>query len=374
MEKSIIEFIRKKDFIYVKELGQGACGRTVLLHDDIIEEQFVCKKYQPLYEEDRKLLFKNFVQEIKLLHLVYHLNVVRVFGYYIYPEQYTGYILMEFIDGYDIEEYLREHPEDINEIFLQAVDGFKYLESNNILHRDIRNQNILVKEDGTVKIIDFGFGKQVVYDTDFDKSISLNWWCVPPDEFSNRVYDFKTEIYFAGKLFEKIITENSIEHFKYLDTLNQMCQRNPSRRTQSFFDVNKVIQQNRFFEIEFEYDEKKNYRSFSDNLFQCITKIEHGSKYFDNIEKIQSQIEILYKKCMLEENVPDNTKLIGIFINGTYYYKKQIEFPVYIIKDIINLLRSCSMEKKNIILSNLHTKLDSVQRYEKTVIDDDIPF
>lgn len=100
MEKSIIEFIRKKDFIYVKELCQGACGRTVLLHDDIIEEQFVCKKYQPLYEEDRKLLFKNFVQEIKLLHLVYHLNVVRVFGYYyIYPEQYTGYILMEFIDG-----------------------------------------------------------------------------------------------------------------------------------------------------------------------------------------------------------------------------------------------------------------------------------
>lgn len=374
MENSIIEFIRKKDFVFVEELGQGACGKTVLLRDDIIEEQFVCKKYSPLFEENGELLFRNFIQEIKLLHLVYHLNVVRVFSYYIYPEHHTGYILMEFVDGYDIEEYLRKYPENINEVFFQTIEGFKHLESNNILHRDIRPQNILVREDGIVKIIDFGFGKQVLYESDFDKSISLNWWCTPPEEFSSHMYDFKTEIYFIGKLFEKLITEYGIAHFKYLDTLDQMCQRNPNSRTQTFFDVNKEIQKNKFTEIEFEYDELKSYRAFSDYMFQSISKIEHGTKYFDNIEKIQSQIENLYKKCMLEENLPDNTTLTRYFINGTYYYNNKLEFPVPIIKKFIDLLRSCSMEKKNIILSNLHTKLDSIPRYEKTVFDDDIPF
>ena len=374
MENNIIEFIRKKDFEFVKELGQGACGKTVLLHDDIIEENFVCKKYSPVFEQDKESLFWKFVQEIKLLHLVYHLNVVRVFSYYIYPEHHTGYILMEFIDGYDIEEYLAKYPENINEIFLQTIEGFKHLESNNILHRDIRPQNILVREDGTVKIIDFGFGKQVLFEANFDKSISLNWWCVPPDEFTNHVYDFKTEIYFIGKLFEKLITEQGIEQFQYKNALNQMCHKNPNNRTQTFFDVNKEIQKNRFYEIDFEYDELQAYRAFSDHLFQIISKVERGTKYFDNMERLQSQIEALYKRCMLEENLPDNTTLIRCFINGTYYYNKHFNFSISIIKNFINLLRSCSIEKKNIILSNIHTKLDSILRYEETVPEDDIPF
>ncbi|MFA6164213.1 MAG: hypothetical protein WC685_12380 [Methylobacter sp.] len=84
MSKKIIEFLRKKDFKLVEELGQGACGKTVLLYDDIIKERFVCKKYAPFYEHHKELLFNNFVQEIKLLHLINHKNVVRVFNYYIY--------------------------------------------------------------------------------------------------------------------------------------------------------------------------------------------------------------------------------------------------------------------------------------------------
>jgi len=78
----IVKFIRSKDFILVKSLGQGACGKTVLLKDDIITEYFVCKKYSPYHSKHKEQLFKNFVQEIKLLHLIYHENIVRVFNYY----------------------------------------------------------------------------------------------------------------------------------------------------------------------------------------------------------------------------------------------------------------------------------------------------
>ncbi len=210
---------------------------------------------------------------------------------------------------------------------------------------------------------------------DFDKSISLNWWCVTPEEFNNRTYDFKTEIYFIGKLFEKIITEYGIEHFQYLDTLNQMCHRNPESRIQTFFDVNKVVQKKKFYDIEFDYNELRYYRSFSDHLFRLVSKLEHGTKYFDDIDKIQSRIETLYKRCMLEESLSDNTNLIHCFINGAYYYKRNFDFPVSVLKNFIDLLRSCSTEKKNIILGNLYTKLDSITRYEKTIIDDDdIPF
>jgi serine/threonine-protein kinase len=77
----IVRFLRNRDYKLIKELGQGACGKTVLLVDDQIDQYFVCKKYSPYEESEREILFKNFVREIKLLHLLQHDNLVRVFNY-----------------------------------------------------------------------------------------------------------------------------------------------------------------------------------------------------------------------------------------------------------------------------------------------------
>jgi eukaryotic-like serine/threonine-protein kinase len=298
MTKKLIEFLRKKDFELINELGQGACGKTVLLYDEIIRENFVCKKYAPFHEEHKELLFDNFVQEIKLLHLINHKNIVRVFNYYLYPEQKAGYILMEYIQGTDIESYIGKSPENINEIFLQAIDGFTYLEEQNILHRDIRPMNLMVANDGFLKIIDFGFGKKIFERSDFDKSISLNWWCEPPKEFSEGKYDFTTEVYFVGKLFEKIIIEKELKHFKYVGALNSMCMTNPTKRVLSFFEVKKGIENEKFSEIEFDESELSSYRLFSGELYRIVSRIEQGTKYFEDSDKVQAKLEELYKKVM----------------------------------------------------------------------------
>jgi eukaryotic-like serine/threonine-protein kinase len=47
MESNIVHFLRTRDYLFVKELGRGACGRTVLLKDDVLDQFFVCKKYSP---------------------------------------------------------------------------------------------------------------------------------------------------------------------------------------------------------------------------------------------------------------------------------------------------------------------------------------
>jgi serine/threonine protein kinase len=107
----IVEFLRKRDYRLVKVLGQGACGRTVLLHDDVLNEYFVCKKYRPYSEAERQALYSNFVNEIRLLLKANHRNVVRVFHYYLYPDQFSGFIVMEYVEGVDIGEYLRSNPE-----------------------------------------------------------------------------------------------------------------------------------------------------------------------------------------------------------------------------------------------------------------------
>jgi serine/threonine-protein kinase len=99
---------------------------------------------------------------------------------------------MDYIEGDNIENYLLWSPEEINNIFSQTIDAFSYLESFNILHRDIRPKNILITKEKIVKIIDFGFGKQIMNPKDFNKSISLNWLYDTPDDFNQAIYDFKT--------------------------------------------------------------------------------------------------------------------------------------------------------------------------------------
>ena len=370
----VVVFLRRRDYRVVRELGQGACGKTVLLYDQQIDEHFVCKKYAPYSDDHRQELFDGFVREVKILHKVLHPNVVRVYNYYLYPEQFSGYLLMEYVGGSDIEDYLAGNPEQANDIFLQAVQGFGYLERFGVLHRDIRSSNLMVRSDGVLKIIDLGFGKKIDRSADFDKSITLNWWCEPPLEFQTERYDFKTEVYFLGKLFQRIIQENQIAHFKYLDTLSTMCQRDPSRRISGFTTVEQTIRSDQFFELDFSEEDLAAYRRFSDALCYHITKIENDAKYTTDISKLQAQLTDVYRTVQLEETVPDSAVILRCFVKGMYYYRKN-GLEVDTVRDFLMLLRSTLDERANIILANLHTKLDSLPRYSPVVLtDDDVPF
>lgn len=372
----VIEFVRKRDYVFVKEMGQGACGKTVLLRDDLIDECFVCKKYSPIYEEHKEELFSNFIREIKLLHGVYHENVVRVFNYHLFPEKKTGFILMEHINGEELDKFIAQVPDSLEDIFLQAINGFCHLEARNILHRDIRPGNLMVTSDQTLKIIDFGFGKHIAASTDFDKSISLNWWCDTPQEFSSDQYDFSTEVYFIGKLFEKALKDLSISAFKYKAVLRRMCEYSPASRYAKFSDIQRDILSEKFQEIEFWGNERSYYRRFADEMTSHIPQIQNGARYVDDPEKIISQLTAAYHKTMLEENMPDCAPVLTAFIDGAFRYLKK-EFSVSALKGFIELLKTSNKEKQRIILANLQSRLDAVKRYEPPKVgdfDDDIPF
>jgi serine/threonine-protein kinase len=370
----VVRFLRKREYTLVRELGQGACGKTVLLHDPQIDEDMVCKKYSPFSETHSQELFAGFVREIKLLHKIHHQNVVRVFNYYLYPDELTGYILMEFINGTELDDYLKLQPEQTNEVFMQTIRGFSYLQEMGILHRDIRPGNVMVSQLGIVKIIDLGFGKEVKDSRDFEKSISLNWWCPPPNEFRDTRYDFCSEVYFVGRLFEKIVQDYEIGSFQYADVLDRMCQVEPAARIQSFADIEKEIGSNQFFEIGFGEQERDYYQTFADALSAQIPKIESGAQYAKDTELIQKQLEDVYRRLMLERMVPDSAVVLRCFLSGNYYYKKA-GLPVGVVKNFLWLLKTSSEERKRIIMANLHTRLDSVLRYSAELLsDDDVPF
>lgn len=287
----------------------------------MLDEVFVCKKYSPYYIEDKEGYFKYFIDEIKLLHKVYHKNIVRVFNYYLYPERVTGYIIMEFIKGQRIDEYIYANPDKLNDIFVQTIEGFAYLEEVKILHRDIRPENILVTYEGVCKIIDFGFSKAINI-WNYDNSVSLNWRYSKPDEFKEGIYDTKTEIYFVGKLFAEIVGQFKNIDFKYKSTLSNM-ESAYSKRISSFFEVYREIVGQFKNVIKISTDEQRVYREFADNLISLISEIDINAKYKKDIERIIESLEEVYHRSLLEEYLQNNYKLTAVFLEGPYkYYHK----------------------------------------------------
>jgi len=281
---------------------------------------------------------------------------------------------MEYVEGLELEAHVRNHPSQINALFSQAISGFAYLERSKILHRDIRRGNILVNRLGELKIIDLGFGKQVTGPEAFDKSIDLNWWCAVPKEFSDGRYDFCTEVYFVGKLFEEIVNTVGIGDFRYSGDLERMCTKDPMRRTQSFTEIERSILSEQFLEVEFSEEELQAYRAFSVAMSALILKIERDAKYVDDVNKIRSQLRLLFTTFMLEDVVPDSAIVFRCFITGGYRYFKN-RLRVKIVEDFIKLLTVAGEGKSRIILANLHTKLDAIERYDGSPSsEDDVPF
>ncbi|HUH43459.1 MAG TPA: protein kinase family protein [Sulfurimonas sp.] len=373
MNNKIIEFIKQRDFEFINELGNGAFGKTVLLQDNDINHKFVCKKYAPLKGIDKQKYYKNFINEIKLLHLLYHRNIVRIFNYYLYSEYYTGYIIMEYIQGNDIHSYIKRYPENLNSVFEQTIEGFNYLENNQILHRDIRPNNVLVNDDGIVKIIDFGFGKKINFSEDNQKSITINWWGnIIPDDFKNKVYDNTTEVYFIGKLFEEIILESN-SFFKYKAILKKMIKVNPNDRINSFQDILKEINENVSIHDLFNDEERKIYQVIADYFTGSISSIELDKEVIMDIDNIINNLEHLQKRTMLEDYI-NPQHIFSIFFTGSYTMKYNYAYMrTDKLEDFIKLFKNITKEKQNIILYNLSTRIDDIDKHP-SCSSEDIPF
>ncbi len=97
------------------------------------------------------------VEEVDILASITNKNIVKEYGYF--KENQTIYSLMEYIDGVDLEEYIKEHPFDENkaiDLLKQLIHGLKEIHAKNIIHRDIKPSNIMRTDKGGVyKIIDF---------------------------------------------------------------------------------------------------------------------------------------------------------------------------------------------------------------------------
>lgn len=370
----VINFDKRKTFRYVKKLGEGGTGDTHLLSDDTTDMLFAFKKYVPKDQRYIEEFYKRFVDEIKILFKISHPNIVRIYNTYLYPEKNTGYLQMEYIEGTSIDRY-SPFPwgKSWNEIFVDTISAFVYLEKNNILHRDIRPQNIMVDKEGIVKIIDFGFGKVLNPKDVNSNSIFLNWPVteMPKEVETEGKYDVVTEIYFVGKLFEKLLkNKNAVGEFNYNYILEKMIDVEPEKRYCSFEKIYSDITEGIFGEIDFSEQEKEIYMSFAEELTNHISKFYEKCIPIENMETIISNLADVIKKNSLEKYIQKNSDLINCFVENNYTYNTRCNIEVLMVKKFYRFLIGLPKNKQKNVMDNINTRLSKI----KVEVLDDLPF
>ena len=157
-------------------LGSGGFGITYAAWDYTLEQPVAIKEYFPqmladrdvwesndiFTDEDNKTVYtlglQRFSREARVLSTLQTIkNVVTVFDWFEANE--TAYIVMEYVRGQTIDSYVQNNhtkPQELLAMFRDLIDSLISIHAQGILHRDISPSNIMVQEDGALKLIDFG--------------------------------------------------------------------------------------------------------------------------------------------------------------------------------------------------------------------------
>ncbi|MDG4971030.1 protein kinase family protein [Lactococcus lactis] len=372
----VVRFFREKDYIMVNnDLGSGSFGKTVVIRDSFIDELFVAKKYEPIFEDQisKEKFFKSFLDEIKILFKLNHKNIVRIYNYYPFENVQTGYIIMEYIQGKRIDEYMLEDiqpfgSDDLDNLFIQLVEGFNYIEKHNIVHRDIREGNILVDENGIVKIIDFGIGKIASGDDNGQNYDSLRTEINRdgsdrlPQEYYQKEYTSKTDMFYLGELFNRLMNKINLfteDMFSYRDILNKMMESKPEERYDNFEEIINEFSKTKFNELNVTEDDKRIYQKFSDRLSNKLSFFTEKPDFINDANIFISNLEKVLIKNLFEDYVQDNFSLIHAVVNSDFTYKTSPKEPIEDVREFLDWLKGSSRETQSLILENIISKLST---------------
>ncbi|GHU88784.1 hypothetical protein FACS189476_06500 [Spirochaetia bacterium] len=365
-------------------LGSGSFGKTVLLQDPFIDELFVAKKYEPESDDDKERFYRNFLDEIKMLYKLNNRNVVRVYNYYVYENIFTGYIIMEFIDGEDIGKFMSKYlhfwdSPTLDDVFMQLIDGFQYIEEHGIIHRDIREGNILIDKSGTVKIIDFGIGKMVKYSTEkTDRQDSLvseiNRPNTLPQEYFDKTYTSQTDMFYLAELFNRLMrkAENvQSSDFSYHAILEKMMRKNSTERYASFAEVKEALDKYDFSTTEISQIDKNIYQNFANSVYGALSSFIDEKKFNNDVSVFIIKLENALKTNLFEDEIQHTPDVVNSIVTSRYKYSTHLSISRKVVSDFLDWFKRSTKQWQQIILNNIIAKLSTIKIVESV---SDIPF
>ena len=189
-------------------IGTGGMA-AVYLAKDLILDRLVAIKVLRLDFRQNNDAMRRFRREALSATQLTHPNIVGVYD--VGQSQEMNYIVMEYVEGTDLKDYIRQrgalHPIEAVRIMMQIVSAIAAAHQNRIIHRDIKPQNILIAREGNVKITDFGIAV-ALSDTSLTQTNTLlgSVHYLSPEQARGGMATIQTDIYALGIVLYELLT------------------------------------------------------------------------------------------------------------------------------------------------------------------------
>lgn len=189
-------------------LGEGAMGVVYKAYDPDVDRIVALKTlHKALPENKREQILARFKVEARSAGRLIHPKIVAVHGFG--EEQGIPYIVMEYAPGPTLQDCLdkraRYDLKTVVHIMLQLLDALDFAHRHHIVHRDISSSNIIVMQDGSIKITDFGIAKiDTSYLTHIGDVLGTPNY-MSPEQWLGEPLDHRTDIFSAGVIFYQLL-------------------------------------------------------------------------------------------------------------------------------------------------------------------------
>ena len=189
-------------------IGVGGMAEVYKGVDVIDNKAVAIKILKKEYAENEEFL-RRFRNESKAIAVLSHPNIVKIYD--VGFSEKIQYIVMEYIDGITLKEYIEEEKvltwKDTVHFVIQILRALQHAHDKGIVHRDIKPQNIMMFNDGTIKVMDFGIAKFAREEgkTATDQAIGSVHY-ISPEQASGAVTDAKSDIYSVGAMMYEMLT------------------------------------------------------------------------------------------------------------------------------------------------------------------------
>lgn len=218
----------------VKSIGEGGMANVYLAWDTILEREVAVKILRGDLAEDEKFI-RRFQREANSASSLRHPNIVEMYD--VGEDSGKYFIVMEYVDGKTLKSLIKKRgalniTESID-IMMQLTSGIACAHDSYIIHRDIKPQNVMILEDGRVKITDFGIA-MALNNNELTQTNSVmgSVHYLPPEQASGSGSTIKSDIYSLGILMFELLTgkvpfkgdnavEIAIKHMK--DQIPSVC-------------------------------------------------------------------------------------------------------------------------------------------------------
>lgn len=192
----------------IKEIGEGGMANVYLGKDLILERNVAIKVLRGDLANDEKFV-RRFQREALSASSLSHANIVEIYD--VGEDDGDYFIVMEYVPGKNLKQLLKRRGnltvEEVVDIMLQITSAMGLAHDSLIIHRDLKPQNILIKDDGGIKITDFGIAMALnaTQLTQTNSAMgSVHYF--PPEQANGKGSTLKSDVYSLGIMMFELLT------------------------------------------------------------------------------------------------------------------------------------------------------------------------